>query len=102
MKNVAIFETAVRLKEAGFPQPMPGAGQFWYNETGIAGVLISSVEWRGFDGDAETVLDGYFIRDFVFAPTATDVLEQLVAINENLAESAALSWFDFNEKKEAK
>ena len=31
MKDIVSFDTAKRLKEAGFPQPAPAPGQFWYN-----------------------------------------------------------------------
>lgn len=30
MKNITTFKTAADLKAAGFPQPEPEAGQFWY------------------------------------------------------------------------
>ncbi len=33
--NIVSFETAKRLKEAGFPQPEFATGQIWYNSFGV-------------------------------------------------------------------
>lgn len=92
MKKIVSFETAKALKDAGFPQPAPEAGQFWYlDEHDISGsvyqpgVLFVFIRaWRGF-------LDGVFFavneytqqrgRDFahnpVFAPATKDILQEL-------------------------
>lgn len=84
MKNTATFETALKLKEAGFPQPEPEAGQFWYNPD--FGLFL--VGRRSFiDGRMRNIF--YFetgksydkedasFADCIFAPTATDILREL-------------------------
>lgn len=91
MNNVVTYETAVKLKAAGFPQPEPQAGQFWYKKhpsTAITLDFVQSVEynqegekqfytlWVGTD---DTGGNFYTIKNhkLIFAPTATDILEQL-------------------------
>ncbi len=83
MKNTVTFETAQRLKNAGFPQPMPEAGQVWYANDVNMRVSIVHVSGRA----VNHVNQGYMliyntpIREFktdcVFAPTATDILAQM-------------------------
>ena len=83
MKNIVTFETAKRLKEAGFPQPMPEAGQVWYANDVNMRVSIVHVGGRA----VNHVNQGYMliyntpIREFktdcVFAPTATDILREM-------------------------
>lgn len=81
MQNFVSFETAKRLKQAGFPQPEYETGQFWYGDTGKLCVITHAGEYlTGF-----TVLNG--LReiwdlegkdsDAVFAPTATDILREI-------------------------
>lgn len=83
--DITIYETANRLKEAGFPQPDFATGQLWYNASGAL----------SFIGKKEPGDDGktYFfctsvdtartermipIKDGAFyAPTATDILREL-------------------------
>ncbi|GAB4486619.1 MAG: hypothetical protein OHK0019_00600 [Saprospiraceae bacterium] len=108
MKNIVTFETARRLKEAGFPQPgMAYFTCFFYDENGEM--------WR----------PGHLtLNPDIFAPTATDILEQLpskwslrhydlegepvfscaekdadIYMNPNPAEAAALAWLAINEKQ---
>ena len=74
--NIVTFETAVKLKAAGFPQPEPQRGQAWY-----------FVTWRQYqDGrEQELAWDAHWLRNnmhegkggVVFAPTATDILFHL-------------------------
>lgn len=76
MKNIVTFETAQRLKEAGFPQPEPERGQVWYNDTG-ANYLITNTGGVGVYYACGPVLytDRSLSADScVFAPTATDIL----------------------------
>lgn len=40
MKNVVTFEAARALKEAGFPQPEPEAGQAWYIQIKRPGLIF--------------------------------------------------------------
>lgn len=88
MKDIVTFETAVRLKEAGFEQPTPEAGQFWYyirfpGGTAEKNVLcVLSHEYPYQDNLEALPLDGgervYNSRNTqVFAPTATDILREL-------------------------
>lgn len=80
MNDRATFETAHRLKAAGFPQPKPAPGQVWisqkYNtnidEYGIiiAGkITFESGEWN----NLSVVKKGIY----TYAPTATDILREL-------------------------
>jgi hypothetical protein len=112
------FETAVKLKEAGFLQPLAFAGHFWYgkksagidSEAGSLCVLIGTdrgeMRFRPVDG-----IENENNRFFVFAPTATDILQELdryilscyagnfqcetfarTCAHENPAEACALAW----------
>lgn len=126
MRNIVNFETAVRLKGAGFPQPeIAQKGQFWYDQKGSVQIIY-------FD----PILPDEFCEQFkakgwVYAPDATDILEQLGQMfvlfydecpkikdwfcaktsdvfgeiqvplgHKNPAEAAALAWLEVNEKKE--
>ena len=76
--NTTIFETAKALQNAGFPQPEPAPGQFWYNQKGLLHVVfIEGGEGRCFlsiaDGDAWPCVD----EGYIFAPQAHDILAQL-------------------------
>ncbi len=89
MDNVVTLETAKRLKQAGFPQPEPKVGQFWYdgmfqrlsivsNRTGgerqpILLAPISAVDWSHYFEAVVMLPDDK--NDWpIFAPTATDIL----------------------------
>lgn len=84
MKNIVSFETAKRLKEAGFNQHEFEFGQFWYAPNGnlcvMSGDGIYSDEARVMLKNGNTM----FIKtyDIVFAPTATDILPELQAITK--------------------
>ena len=115
--NFVTYETAVRLKEAGFPQPRPQLYQAWY--------------W--FDAGVRSALPYILTRSYskigegdVFAPTADDILrelpgfaicyledfaanmvfcvflrrhpEQFPTHHENPAEACALAWIEFHKK----
>lgn len=74
------YETAKRLKQAGFPQPEPAFGQVWY-ELHVSRYVISSTN-NGISGgweDGETFEDAPFssMNADIFAPTATDILKEL-------------------------
>ncbi len=134
MQQSVIAETARRLKGAGFPMPEPKSGHFWYDGYRNLSVLSVLLQAPGQENkimvlilDAEdtyeTILEE--MRGFVFAPTATDILEQLPGWNlaytkvfgwivywdapglaepiqfchENPAEAAALAWFHEHEKE---
>lgn len=125
MKNVVTFETAERLKEAGFPQPEFMPGQFWYVAPDCLEIII-----RIHNDENEVEASAFHNTDFphdephpdqwIFAPTATDILEQLpdehalTRCNQdmficmvgkpglgadgcqiNSAEAAAIDWFEF-------
>jgi hypothetical protein len=82
MKNTASFETAMRLKEAGFPQPEIETGQVWFNLHSAATLigLLDPCEkgLRYFychslaSGRSQRILPA--TDDAFFAPTATDIL----------------------------
>ena len=122
------FATAILLKDAGFPQPAPAPGQFWYNKYEDIICWGHTVDsWGEPYEDATT-----------FAPTATDILRELhnhfatmpghsvnielspiddgfqvdvfedlpfgamepvCEIHERPAEAAALAWINLHEKK---
>lgn len=63
MKDYVDFQTAVALRDAGFPQPKPGFGQVWYLEHNQKPVLI---------GSAEGFVTNFYDR--VFAPRLGDFL----------------------------
>lgn len=87
MKDVVDFETAVRLKEAGFPQPSPEVGQFWHSQYFGAYWLcvvakqatkpftyllpLDVIEWGHQFGHPGTPEDN---GSPVFAPSITDLL----------------------------
>lgn len=79
MKNTVTFETAIAMKEAGFPQPEPAPGQFWYDFNG----RLFIVYYEGGEGNCFLSLengDSFPCVEkggYVFAPTAIDILEQL-------------------------
>lgn len=91
MKDTVTFETAVRLKEAGFPQPTPEAGQWWYNPD--IGIFLTG-KLSPYDGrerhiyypDTGNVFfkNQVLFPDCVFAPTATDILREMPA-NEGVS-----------------
>lgn len=65
------YETAHQIKDAGFPQPQENevaSGRFWYKSDGD---LIC----YGFSVDNWGEIDYY--SHSVFAPTATDILQQM-------------------------
>jgi len=118
MKNYVTFETAQRLKEAGFPQPEPEFGQVWYEKNANAYVLggIKDGELNGSYLYGQTFeacsLDA--IKDDVFAPTAAYIFlnigvapfrysengDELMFLMLTNPERAASFWIGFNEKKQ--
>jgi len=80
MKNVT-FETAVKLKEAGFPQPTPQRGQSWYNSAGVEYIITLSENLGFCDYSTSTSGMVWFGRGLndgeIFSPTATDILQHL-------------------------
>lgn len=77
MNNIVSFETAKRLKEAGFPQPEFAKLQLWYNERNIV-----SIAWANHGNNFDIiqvatpirVSRDWFYQNMVFAPSATDIL----------------------------
>lgn len=68
MKDVVSFETAKRLKEAGFPQPFIAPAQIWF---------IPQPHLVGLWLPCEENTSPYSPHgDWVFAPTATDILRE--------------------------
>lgn len=81
MRNHVTFETSVRLKEAGFPQPVPEEGQLWYNPKTerLCIILFNRAKWSfrvSYFGSASNK-GGYLKDNFMFAPTAADILREL-------------------------
>ncbi len=84
MKDIVSYETAVRLKVAGFPQPTPEAGQWWHNPD--FGLFVVGAKWFAdnreykifYPGTGKSVLksEARFL-ECAFAPTATDILREM-------------------------
>ena len=99
MKNICTHETSLRLKAAGFPQPEPEAGQFWYGETVYKGGTLEHTPLcvvvekyssqklflRRLDCEHYVSSDGGNPK--VFAPTAADILREL-SVEKTLSLSA--------------
>lgn len=107
------FETAKKLKEAGFPQPNP-VGDYWYIEhsTKDGGPPFSIARGEFLVHNPE------YINDAIYAPTATELLPEdwllmregpnwicqhfedshKYVIDDNPAETAALAWLYVNKK----
>ncbi len=83
MKKIVSTRTARKLEAAGFERPKPEIGQFWHDDNQCT-LLISSIS-RGYAFAKYThdhALPIVMIRfedleELVYAPTATDILEQL-------------------------
>lgn len=113
------FETAKRLKDAGFTQPDSLFGQMWYTKDGnilIAINFFSSIDHR------ENIIM-FNPEEHYFAPTAAEILKELPEDHflqhangmffisyycdngetvqhkgKNLLEVGAAAWLDINEK----
>jgi len=106
---IVSFETAVKLKEAGFPQPEPKRGQIWwypddYNGD-VYGVIITRntqcPECVHFDGEfGSDTLSRQEFKDLAFAPTATDILVDL-GYNFSLSVLSDGNWFCDNQADES-
>ena len=124
---IVSFETAKRLKEAGFPKPRPDEGQIWYNAAGIMYVITYSYG-KTCDyvvrGSNNVWLERGLNDGEVFGPTATDIMQHLPGwslmftetgwicfpskywfgkpdfSSSNPAEAAAEAWF-FEKSKQA-
>ena len=88
MKNICTHETSARLKAAGFPQPEPEAGQFWYDgDFGRLSVINYHYNRSGetricpLDSSDHSYLfyGAHGSENHVFAPTAADILRELPA-----------------------
>lgn len=85
--DIVTFKTAKRLKEAGFPQPAPAFGQFWFDEKGALFFVVDAFDeipipldgaWlieKG--GDVIHVERVVFGSSLAYAPSATDILRKL-------------------------
>jgi hypothetical protein len=86
--DVVSFETAKKLKEAGFPQPEPAFGQVWYESAGSPIIVTSGWEAGfAFVGPRSAMTQTTYMKRFqeqngVFAPTATDILRQIQQADE--------------------
>ena len=65
--SIMTFDTARRLKEAGFPQPQPAFGQIWYDK---GGRHLSMHDIK----EPDELARHFREKGFAFAPTATDIL----------------------------
>lgn len=82
--NYVTAATAARLKAAGFPQPEPVPGQFWYIEGALYIVRSHVPAGRHKDFMLSRLNSGYdaFVKEdrfsgLVFAPGVADLLREL-------------------------
>lgn len=88
MADFVSFETAKKLKAAGFPQPEPAVGQVWYNDLGFpsvcvrrlgevetaGGVIQDAYEFAHLGGGARSTSNAESLRRAGnFAPAPTDI-----------------------------
>ena len=81
--NVVSFETAVKLKEAGFPQPKPERGQMWWKVEDVDEYELLVIDEYRF---THVTVDGKFGEEIIlkedfeglaYMPTVTDILREL-------------------------
>ena len=95
MKHYVSFETAKKLEAAGFERPKIEVGQYWYTDSGrtyIVCAIVGSethVKWIGAAGYLDFVFKN--TNDWIYAPTATDLLEQLP--DEYILSKNGNEWF---------
>lgn len=120
MKDIISYKTALALKEAGFPQPKPEAGQVWYNNNGDAVIYLRSgfAPADGFvsigdyfhlvydtsvnycvESSIRSSLDisiESFLSNHCYASSATDLLRELpqMSLTYYFIEEADPSWWD--------
>ena len=107
MKNITVsYKTAVALKEAGFPQPKPQTGQFWWHKHPSRAKTLDFVQdveiieknecfYTIWVGDEDTGGNFYTCNDhnLIFAPQAHDILEQMGWEYYLLFEQTGQQWF---------
>ena len=96
--DIVSFETAKKIKEAGFPQPHPGDFQFWYVEDNKNKWEVTVIVKCG--GIQEAILNVYGSR--IFAPTATDILMLLSSTRFYFDKIWRVHWFRYNTVDEFK
>lgn len=75
-------ETALRLKAANFPQPVPAAGQIWYDAFGVGrfvgskGRVIILFNWET-GSRIRLSANSDFWAEAVYCPTAAEILPLL-------------------------
>lgn len=74
MKNTVSFETAKRLKEAGFPQPEFEFGQLWHTDGDRDCAFVGTMPFVRMKQD--------YAGSIIFLPTATDILLELQAVSD--------------------
>jgi hypothetical protein len=124
MSNYVTYETALRLRAAGFPQPKPQAGQMWYDPYDVEHIVTSVDEWHVNLAPLSEVVnytEEFDYPDFPgvwrFAPGPAEILRELsdhvcgnnagrfwcgkfeedrASFHENLAEACAAEWLSIN------
>lgn len=90
MSQTVTFETAKRLKDAGFPQPELCLNQDWYDQSGK---LWRVAKWAESSQNDDLVLIGDYLGDWDiigkkeqflgFAPTATDIIREFERLQKS-------------------
>lgn len=109
MKDIVTAETALELKNAGFPQPAPEFGQTWYSKNGTK-FLVYAVDGKRADIISESgqTWIGRFLDDgdMIYAPSDAELIMalrfwQVTTRDVNDVEQYAVSHFggDYSTKK---
>ncbi len=75
MSYFVSIETAIRLRDAGFPQPEFKFGQLWETETGRVFAFVGTSQFA--------LLKVHHLKEIVFRPTVEDILSELAKAQKN-------------------
>ena len=84
--NTVDAKIAAALKQAGFPQPEPQPGQFWYNEIWQLHVMVRGTKnWRG-----ESCMDAFIVGTDRERNCTKEILDSLYSFAPTLEDIAPL------------
>jgi len=103
MNNTVDFQTAIELKEAGFPEPDFKAGQFWHYGSQLCMVCLIDLGRVGLQGVGVSDMYSPGIQQLqaigLFAPTALEIIAEMpfgTSIHKR-AENDWMCWFKITE-----
>ena len=113
MDNYTTFETSVKLKEKGFPQPEPVKCQVWHGKEGAYQVMTVQVEDFGIHestvychrvGSTQVFdMSLNLFKKFIYAPTPADILKELgppYSLTRDTSAKNEKIWLCLHEKDE--